>query len=48
MRLSYVRQGEEKAPVANARGESMAPAAPHGKPRCWVSQGVWCLKVHGV
>ena len=22
---------------------SMAPAAPHGKPRCWVSEGVWCI-----
>ena len=24
---------------------SMAPAAPPGKPRCWVSEGVGCLKV---
>ena len=24
---------------------SMAPAAPPGKPRCWVSEGVSCLKV---
>ena len=24
---------------------SMAPAAPHGKPRCIVSPGVWCLEV---
>ena len=23
----------------------MAPAAPPGKPRCWVSEGVGCLKV---
>jgi hypothetical protein len=22
---------------------SMAPSAPPGKPRCWVSEGVWCL-----
>jgi len=27
---------------------SMAPAAPPGKPRCMVSEGVWCLKVYGV
>ena len=29
---------------ANGAG-SMAPAAPPGKPRCWVSEGVGCLKV---
>ena len=27
---------------------SMAPAAPPGKPRCWVSEGVWCLKVYDI
>ena len=27
---------------------SMAPAAPPGKPRCLVSEGVWCLKVYDI
>ena len=27
---------------------SMAPAAPPGKRRCWVSKGVGCLQVYGV
>ena len=27
---------------------SMAPAAPPGKPRCWVSEGVECLKVFDI
>ena len=26
----------------------MAPAAPPGKPRCLVSEGVWCLKVYDI
>ena len=26
----------------------MAPAAPHGKPRCMVSSGVWCLEVYDI
>jgi len=25
----------------------MAPGASPGKPRCMVSEGVWCLKVYG-
>ena len=33
---------------SNADGASMAPAAPPGKPRCLVSEGVWCLKVYDI
>ena len=32
----------------NRPASSMAPAAPHGKPRCWVSEGVWCVKVYDI
>ena len=34
--------------ILSRASATMAPAAAHGKPRCWVCEGVCCVKVYDI
>ena len=46
--IHVMQSGHAKKRWVKGAPGAMAPAAPPGKPRCMVSEGVWCLKVYDI